>query len=142
LHIRSTCYFISEGVFRCGLSLWHRACFPFAIAKVRHLPQLTKFTRKKNAISAVFLPFCLQKWGLCAETRGFFAERRGDFSGGLPPLSPLLRAADPKHEAMLCLLACCSVCVPDAPVPLPSNSCRLGATTRKIGHLPLSLAEK
>ena len=142
LHIRSTCFFISEGVFRCGLSLWHRACFPFAIAKVRHLPQLTKFTRKKNAISAVFLPFRLQKWGYSFRNSGIFRRKAGDFSGGLPPLSLLLHAAGRKHEAMPCLLACCSVCVPDAPVPLPSNGCRLGATTKKIGHLPLSLAEK
>ena len=85
LHIRSTCFIISEGVFRCGLSLWHRACFPFAIAKVRHLPQLTKFTRKKNAFSTVFLPFRLQNGG--------FVPKHGDFSpkaGGFfrrPPTS-------------------------------------------------------
>ena len=131
LHIRSTCFFISEGVFRCGLSLWHWACFPFAIAKVRHLLQLTKFTRKKNAISAVFLPFRLQKREYSFRNTGIFRRKAGDFSGGLPPLSLLLRVAGPKHEAMPCLLACCSVCVPDAPVPLPSNSYRLSATTKK-----------
>ena len=142
LHIRSTCFIISEGVFRCGLSLWHRACFPFAIAKVRHLPQLTKFTRKKNAFSTVFLPFRLQKWGYSCRNTGIFRRKVGDFSGGLPPFSLLLRAAGPRHETMTCLLACCLVCVSDVPAPLPSNSCRLGATTKKIDHLPLSLAEK
>jgi len=141
LHIRSTCFFISEGVFRSGLSLWHRACFPFAIAKVRHLPQLTKFTRKKNAFSAVFLPFCLQKWGYSCRNTGIFRRKAGDFSGGLPLLSLLLHAAGPKHEAMLCLLACCSVCVPDAPVPLPSNGCRLSAMTKKRPSPTLSCGE-
>ena len=111
LHIRSTCFFISEGVFRCGLSLWHRACFPFAIAKVRHLPQLTKFTRKKNAISAVFLPFCLQKWGHFVETRGFFAERRGIFPAAshLSPFS-CARRAQSTRRCRVCSLAAQSAC--------------------------------
>ena len=77
--------------------------------------------RKKNAISAVFLPFRLQKWGYSCRNSGIFRRKAGDFSSGLPPLSLLLRVADPKHEAMPCLLACCSVCVPYAPRARPEQ---------------------
>ena len=141
LHIRLTCFIISEGVFRCGLSLWHRACFPFAIAKVRHLSQLAKLTRKKNAFSAVFLPFHLQKRGHFCRNSGIFRRKRGDFPSGIPPFFPLLCAAGPKHEAMQCFPAWCSVCVPDAPHARPVKWLSVGRNDKK-SHLALSLAEK
>ena len=129
LHIRLTCFFISEGVFRCGLSLWHRACFPFAIAKVRHLLQLTKFTRKKNAFSAVFLPFRLQKRGYFSETRGFFAERRGIFPA-VSHLSPFscVRRAQSTRRCRVCSLAAQSAC----PMrPCPSRAIAVGRVQRQ-----------
>ena len=143
LHIRSTCFFIGEGVFRCGLSLWHRACFPFAIAKVRHLPQLTKFTRKKNAFSAVFLPLCLQKWGLCAETRGFFAERRGIFPAAshLSPFS-CVRRAQSTRRCRVCSLAAQSACPTR---PCPSRAIAVGWVQRPkkaISHFLLRRSER
>ena len=124
LHIRSTCFIISEGVFRCGLSLWHRACFPFAIAKVRHLSQLAKLTRKKNAISAVFLPFRLQERGYSCRNTGIFLPKHGDFSpkgGGFfrrsPTFLPSPACGGPKARGddmfarlLLCLRALCAPC--------------------------------
>ena len=116
LHIRSTCFIISEGVFRCGLSLWHRACFPFAIAKVRHLPQLTKFTRKKNAFSTVFLPFRLQKWGGVPK-HGNFSPKGGGFFRRPPTFLPSpacsgLKARDVAvfFRLLLSLRAVCAPC--------------------------------
>ena len=130
LHIRSTCFIISEGVFRCGHSLWHRACFPFAIAKVRHLLQLTKFTRKKNAISAVFLPFRLQKRGYSFRNTGIFRRKAGDFPT-VSHFSPFscMRRAQSTRRCRVCSLAAQSACRM-RPVRIPSNSCRLGGTTK------------
>ena len=44
----------SEGVNSLCLALWHRACFPFAIAKVLHVSELAKAWGKKNAFFRAF----------------------------------------------------------------------------------------
>jgi len=76
---------------------------------------------KEKCIFYRFSPFPPAKMGIFLPKHGDFSPKGGDFSGGLPLLPLLLRAAGPKHEAMPCLLACCLVCVSDAPRARPEQ---------------------
>jgi len=125
-------------VFRCGIGLASR----LRLQKYDIFRNWPSLHERKMHFLLFSSPSTCKKGGICAETRGYSAESRGIFPARSRRSSlSCVRRVQSTRRCCVFPLGALSACRM-RPVRVPSNSCRLGATTKKIDHLPLSLAEK